>query len=106
MAGTREIAQENGKKGGRPKGSTTKPRISDYLTEKKVEGLVQKAYEMASIGDTVMLKFVLEQHFGKAPQAVDLTTGGEAISITVPPEVAGAFGINATDSKTSGGDKE
>ncbi len=69
MAGIK--SKENGKKGGRPKGSTTKPRMSDYLTEKEVDSLVSKAYELAKLGDTTMLKFVLEQHFGKAIQPVE-----------------------------------
>lgn len=56
---------------GRPKGSTTKPRLSDFLTKEEVGELVSKAYEMAKGGDTTMLKFVLEQHFGKAIQPVE-----------------------------------
>jgi len=70
---------ESGNINGRPKGSTTKPRISDNLTPEQMEELVNKAYEKAKAGDVVMLKFVLEQHFGKAPQAMDITSGGEPI---------------------------
>lgn len=68
MAGI--ISKQNGMKGGRPKGSTTKPHLSDYLSEKQVIKLVKKATEMAEKGDTLMLKFVLEQHFGKAIQPI------------------------------------
>jgi hypothetical protein len=55
---------------GRPKGATTKPRLSDYITEEQVNNLVLKAYEMAATGDSTMLKFILEQHFGKAVQPI------------------------------------
>lgn len=56
---------------GRPVGSTTKPRISDYLSEEGVKKLVAKALEMAEAGNETMLKFCLEQHFGKAIQPVE-----------------------------------
>ena len=70
---------QSGNKNGRPIGSTTKPRISDNLTPEQIESLIEKARDMASKGDTNMLKFILEQHFGKAPQAMDITSGGEKI---------------------------
>lgn len=69
----------NGKLGGRPKGSTTKPRLSDYLSEEEVKALVQVAKDMAIKGDGLMLKFVLDHHFGKAIQPTDITTQGEKI---------------------------
>ncbi len=56
---------------GRPKGSTSKPRLSDYITEAQVKKLVSKAIELASEGNDTMLKFCLEQHFGKAMQPVE-----------------------------------
>lgn len=55
---------------GRPKGSITKPRLSDYITEEQVTTLVSKAIAMANEGDTHILKFILEQHFGKAVQPI------------------------------------
>lgn len=56
---------------GRKKGSITKPRFSDYVSESDVEKLVKKAMELAKNGDTTMLKFVLEHQFGKAMQPVE-----------------------------------
>lgn len=56
---------------GRPKGSTTKPRFSDYITEKDVNALVKKALELASQGNDNMIKFCLEHHFGKAMQPME-----------------------------------
>lgn len=76
MATKAEIARQNGKKGGRPKGSTTKPRISDYLSERDIENLLDKAYEMAAQGNESMLKFILEQKFGKAIQPTDMNIVG------------------------------
>lgn len=55
-------------KGGRPKGSLSKPRLSDFLDKAQVDALVAKAVSMATNGNETMLKFVLEQHFGKAIQ--------------------------------------
>lgn len=55
---------------GRPKGSIKKPRFSDYISEDQVKILVAKAMMMASEGDPHMLKFCLDQHFGKAVQPI------------------------------------
>lgn len=66
---------------GRKKGSTTKPRISDFLTPKDVQNLLDKAYELAVNGNETMLKFILEQNFGKAMQPVEGNFTGD-ISIT------------------------
>jgi len=59
---------QSGNKNGRPKGSTTKPRLSDYLSEQQVDELVKKAYEMAATGNETMIKFILEHKFGKPVQ--------------------------------------
>ena len=56
---------------GRPKGSTTRPRLSDFLNKEQVDALVGKAIELATTGNETMLKFILEQHFGKAIQPVE-----------------------------------
>ena len=66
---------------GRPKGSTSKPRFSDYLSPEKAQALADKAIEMANAGDTQMLKFVLEQYLGKAPQSMDITSGDQPIPL-------------------------
>lgn len=62
---------QSGNPKGKPKGATTKPRLSDYLSEEQVTTLVAKAIELASNGNETMLKFVLEQNFGKAMQPVE-----------------------------------
>ena len=65
--------------GGRPKGSISKPRFSDYITEKEVNTLIKKAFALAQKGNETMLKFCLEQHFGKALQPVEGEFKGELV---------------------------
>lgn len=65
---------------GRPVGSTTKPKISDYLTLEEVKGLVDVAKAEALQGKPDMLKFMLEQVFGKAPQS-NLNVNVESASL-------------------------
>lgn len=62
---------------GRPVGSTTKPRLSDCLTKEQIDTLVKKAFSMAEAGNEAMLKFVLEQNFGKAIQPTDMNIIGD-----------------------------
>lgn len=61
---------------GRPKGSTTRPQLRDQLTQKQIDALVAKAFEKADDGDSILLKFMLEQIFGKAPQPLTGDGGG------------------------------
>lgn len=53
---------------GRPQGSTNLPKLRDALTPSQIEALVKKAVEKANEGDSILLKFMLEQIYGKAPQ--------------------------------------
>lgn len=55
---------------GRPKGSKTKPQISDFVSREETQELINIAKEKAKSGDTVILKFLLEQVFGKAVQSL------------------------------------
>lgn len=70
MAGKASI--ENGKKGGRPKGSTTRPQIRNYFSEEDVENIVEML-KTHMVDDMQLLKFVSEQIFGKATQNVEMT---------------------------------
>lgn len=67
---------------GRPQGSTTRPQIRDYISETEVKNLVAKAKKQAREGDTNLMKFLLEQIFGKAPQSFELPDGDGKITIT------------------------
>jgi hypothetical protein len=53
---------------GRPAGSSTLPRLRDQLTPAQIDSLVKTAVEKAEAGDSLLLKFMLEQIYGKAPQ--------------------------------------
>jgi len=66
----------------RPLGSTTRPQIRAYLGSKKIKILTEKSYKLAEAGDVVMLRFLLEQIYGRAPQPI---TGedGEVLQIIV-----------------------
>lgn len=64
---------------GRPKGSTTRPQLRNYFTDKEIKELVEQLKERAKTDSTV-LKFLGEQVFGKAPQPL---TGDDGESIVV-----------------------
>ena len=60
---------------GRQKGSTTKPQIKDYFTKQEIVDLVNSAKDKAEQGDQNLMKFLLEQIFGKAPQSLEIPNG-------------------------------
>jgi len=66
---------------GNPKGRPQRNTIKDYITPEEIEKLVIAALKKAKENDTHMLKFVLEQIFGKAKQNVEVT-GDEENPIT------------------------
>ena len=72
----------NPKGAGRKKGSIKKPRIIDYLNEAEIKKIIQVAKDKALEGDPTVLKLILEQVFGKAPQSVELG-GPDGQPITV-----------------------
>lgn len=80
-------------KPGRPKGSTSRPQLKDYITLVELRELVDSAKLKAKEGDTNLMKFILEQVFGKAIQPVDTKHSGTLIlefdaSLT-PPKTKG-----------------
>lgn len=100
MAGTPESARRNGKLyGGRPKGSTTRPQLRDYITEKEVKELVELAKTQA-VDKPELLKFVLEHIFGKAPQVIDANLAGQ-LELIIAKEVADKYEINNSTSTNS-----
>lgn len=62
-----------GKKG-RPKGSYTRPQFHEYVTNEEIIEFIGIAKKQAK-KDPIMLKFLLEQVFGRASQNVNL--GGQ-----------------------------
>ena len=67
---------------GRPKGSTNKPRFLDYVTPSEVEGLMAQLKAQANEKPD-LLKFALEQIFGKPRQNVGLDGGEDGKPIEV-----------------------
>ena len=72
---------------GRKPGVTNRPQLRDQLTPEQIEKLVAKAVEKAEAGDSLLIKFMLEQIFGKAPQPLTGDGGGpiqiQGVEITV-----------------------
>lgn len=66
---------------GRKKGSYTRPQLRDYISETEIRRLVEIAKTQASEKPEI-LKFVLEHIFGKAIQAIDMTSKGQSINPT------------------------
>jgi len=55
---------------GRPKGATSRPQIRDYVSEQEVRELVATCKNEAKKGRPELLKFLLEQIFGRAVQPI------------------------------------
>lgn len=71
----------SGRKPGVSKATELKRKIQDHFSDDEVKELIEDAKEMARSKPEIM-KFLLEQIFGKAPQQVELTgKDGEAIVI-------------------------
>ena len=66
-------------KAGRPLGAKSRPQFKDYVTEEELKELVNIAKEQAKTKPE-LLKFVLEQIYGKASQPIEGPgEGGEFI---------------------------
>ncbi len=73
------IKGKSGNPAGRPKGNLKKKlRLKDYFSMKEVERLVKRAYEQA-MSKPDLMKFLLEQIFGRAPQPFEGADGGEFV---------------------------
>lgn len=70
---------------GRPKGSISKLKVSDFFTPEEKDALVEKVKSMVLMADQPdkdMAKFLWEQLFGKATQRTELTgADGERLQI-------------------------
>jgi hypothetical protein len=66
---------------------TNRPQLRDILSQEQIDALVAKGIEKADAGDSLMLKFMLEQIFGKVPQPLtgdkDNPVYLKGVSITV-----------------------
>mgnify|MGYP000644483436 CR=1 FL=1 len=69
MASGGDISRQNGRKGGRPKGSGAKPHISDYWTPKQIKEFYRNLYDRAET-DARIAVWCGEQLSGKAAQPI------------------------------------
>lgn len=86
---------------GRPKGSTTRPQIRDFISDKEVKALVALAKSQAKDGKSDILKFLLEQIFGKPPQTLTLPDDADLESVVGFTLVRNHEGDNAGDTANS-----
>lgn len=89
-----------GRKKGKSKTTELKEKIRDYLSAEEVKDLIETAKTKAK-SDSKILIFLLEQIYGKAPQAINL--GGDAKIWVIPSAMAKEYGIDIT---TRGDSKE
>ena len=89
MAGTAEQARINGKKGGRPIGSTTRPRFTDYCTPEDAQKLIELTIKKANEGDVTLLKYCTDHLMGKAPQTMNIDANVKVQPIPILPHVRG-----------------
>jgi len=63
----------------RPLGATTRPQIRQFMNDDDIRDIMKVAISKAKKGDAIMAKFLLEQNFGRAPQSMDITSGGKEL---------------------------
>ncbi len=81
MAGTGGKRPGSGRKKGTSKATLIRRSIQDYITEAELLAMIEIAKKQAATRPELM-KFLLEQVFGKAPQRVEMTgKDGEALVI-------------------------
>lgn len=90
MAGI--ASKENGKKGGRPKGTKTavtiaKEKAREYLArrvEEEIQPIANSLIEKASTGDVQAIRELFDRAWGKPAQGIELSgKDGDAIQIDV-----------------------
>lgn len=59
----------------RPVGSTTKPQIRDFVTPDEIIEFVEITKKLIKAGNTDLLKWMLDQLYGKARQNIGLDGG-------------------------------
>lgn len=82
-----QTSKENGKKGGRKKGSLAthtleaqeSKKVLIELFRKRETPVFTKLIDLAEEGDLVAMRELLDRVFGKAKESLDLTSGGEIL---------------------------
>lgn len=70
---------QSGNPAGKPKGTYTKPRFSDFLKEGDLDKVIAKALQMAIDGNEGMMKLVIEHSLGKPMQPVEGSFSGDLV---------------------------
>lgn len=76
-------------RGGKREGSGRKSKVDELQVRNLAVGAIEKKYgsledgllALLESGDASLRKFVFEHALGKAPERIDVTTGGEAINV-------------------------
>lgn len=108
MAG--EASRENGKKGGRPRGTKTAVTIArekarEYLSrrvEEEIEPIADSLIAKAQDGDVPAIKELFDRAWGKSKEAMDITSGGERI-VFMPSEILTKHNIHEGTSQNTEG---
>ena len=77
------ITEHNPRGAGRKKGSLSKPRITAHITDLEMRRIVAKAKTLALAGNERMIQFLAEQYYGKALQAMDVTSDGKELPVPI-----------------------
>ena len=102
-----EISKENGKKGGRPKGSKARHTLEAsalraYIVQevvKRKKKLVKAMIDKAVKGDIIAIREALDRTLGKAKEQVDIT-------VTRPIPILGNVSKDNSDKEDNESDKE
>ena len=81
-----EASRQNGKLGGRPKGSVSNPfrkAFNEAWTGEKLDLLLNKAIAKVRAGDSKMISYVFDQLMGKATQPVDMDAKMELLEYVI-----------------------
>lgn len=100
MAASPEQARINGRKGGRPKGTYTRPQIRDYFSSADIRNLVELAKKKAEDGNDMMLKTLLEYVFGKPAQALEMSGKDGQPIVFMPMELLEKNNLDGADTRT------
>jgi len=91
-----------GRRPGVSKATELKRKIQEYFSEEEVQQLIDDV-KAQSKKHPELLKFLVEQIFGKAPQRLEVTgEGGKPLVVEISREIAAKHGLNTGPGSNSG----